>query len=233
MENKEPEHKAMPRRQFHTSRHGSPSLNTIATLRRHVPMPMRASHQDPTSRTKTRPRPGAMHLCLGMGSFPSPANPAPRPRPGVLHQRPSVGFQAKSRNQSSMTHAQAWSLKYRRESAYLAGRKSYPNLSTDPSSSCSVSHCDSHTSHHHTPRLLSSILTAPSLRPSSQGSRRCRLEARSHPIVVPASVAISRSHWLFRSLEARSLPFRPFPTIVSGCSSVVPGCLPSFSPLIL
>ncbi|MED6140336.1 hypothetical protein PIB30_092198, partial [Stylosanthes scabra] len=34
----------------------------------------------------------------------------------------------------------------------------------DPSSSYSVSHCDSHTSHHHTPRLLRSILTALSLR---------------------------------------------------------------------
>ncbi|MED6139781.1 hypothetical protein PIB30_087186 [Stylosanthes scabra] len=70
---------------------------TPAMLRRHVPTPMRASHQDPASRTKTRPCPGTMHLCLGVGSLPSPANPAPR-------QRPSVGLQIKSRNQSSMTH---------------------------------------------------------------------------------------------------------------------------------
>ncbi|MED6114455.1 hypothetical protein PIB30_080361 [Stylosanthes scabra] len=101
---------------------------TTATLWRPVPTPRRASHQNPASRTKTRPRSGAMHLHLGVGNFPSPANPAPKPRPGMLHQRPSVGLQTKSRSQSSMTHAQAWSLKYRRESACLAGRKSYSNV---------------------------------------------------------------------------------------------------------
>ncbi|MED6191758.1 hypothetical protein PIB30_003561 [Stylosanthes scabra] len=60
--------------------------------------------------------------------------------------------------------------------------------------------------HHHTPRLLSYIVTSPSLRPSSLRSRRRRLEARSHPIAVPASVVICRFDWC--------LPFRPLPTIV-------------------
>ncbi|MED6212566.1 hypothetical protein PIB30_084678 [Stylosanthes scabra] len=58
--------------------------------------------------------------------------------------------------------------------------------------------------------------SAPTPPPTTMRSRRRRLEARSHPIAVHASVASSRSHWY--------LPFRPFPTIVSclqkgGCLS--------------
>ncbi|MED6110624.1 hypothetical protein PIB30_044757, partial [Stylosanthes scabra] len=69
---------------------------TTAMLRHPVPTSRHASHQNSASRMKTKPRPGAMHLCLGVGKLSSPANPAPRPRPGVLHQRPSVGLQTKS-----------------------------------------------------------------------------------------------------------------------------------------
>ncbi|MED6163718.1 hypothetical protein PIB30_082711 [Stylosanthes scabra] len=117
MENREPEQKAMPRRQFLTLRHGpqnhTPRRESSSIQRQahhsHAQAPCPNAQaclpSDLSLQNEDKVMPRRHASTPRCGKLSHPANPAPRPRPSVLHQCPSVGRQTKSRSQSSMTHA--------------------------------------------------------------------------------------------------------------------------------
>ncbi|MED6127516.1 hypothetical protein PIB30_088751 [Stylosanthes scabra] len=89
-----PAYKATPRRQNHTPRHESSSVqgqNHHSHVQGPVPTPRHAFHQSSASRMKIKATTRCHTSTARRGKLSSSAKLAPRPRPGVLHQRPSVG----------------------------------------------------------------------------------------------------------------------------------------------